>query len=592
MRPLPAALTCTVLLASLLPADEGTPKKVALLVGVNQYLKPGFKPLQFAEADVIAVGDELKKLGFGVTVLLGSGKGEQQATQANIDAAARKMVAPLGQGDVALVMLSGHGQQLSADQNDPGLDKSQSYYCPVDAVVNHPETQVALSHLLDDILAPNVGRKMLLVDACRDIPVDRTRGRNTKGIEGRIVALPEGTAVFFSCSAGQTSFERDELGHGLFTFCVLEGLRGGAIDDGEIAWSGLVAHVSKRMTQADLTRYMPAKMQQVPIPAGALAYTVLGRSTPVAEAQLAHRAPVSIAAVPAAPATTDSVLQQELRDLEVALLHGTTTAKQYFEPLAKRRYTDWRQLANTGDPIAQYFVGRCQQYGLGVERNSTAATVLFRQAGEGKVGLAWNALGAAYQTGLGVERDPATAADCYRKAAAAGCAAAMLNLGQLYLDGDGVPKSPTQSFDWYKQAAESGDARGMCWVANQYFEGVGTHRDFTMARTWYERAIAQGYTGAMNDLAYMYHYGHGVPLDYSEAMRLYRMGAEAGNPFCMENVGLLFHNGQGVDKNHSTALQWYRRAWKAVPNAESPREREKVRNSILFRCRELNASPE
>lgn len=274
-------LTC-VCFAPVATAEDAAPaRKVALLVGVNRYLKPGFRDLQFAEADVVAVAAELRRLGFEVTLLLGSEPGERQATKANIEAAAQRMVAPLGKEDVALVMLSGHGQQLGSDPAVADLDKSQSYYCPVDAQVNRPETQVALSHLLDEILAPNVGRKILLVDACRDIPEDRTRGgRNTKGIEGRVVALPEDTAVFFSCRAGQMSFERHELGHGLFTYCVLEGLRREAASaSGEITWARLVAHVNERMVSEELTRLMPPQLRQVPIPAGALPHTVLGRVT-------------------------------------------------------------------------------------------------------------------------------------------------------------------------------------------------------------------------------------------------------------------------------------------------------------------------
>jgi hypothetical protein len=55
MRLLFVALTCLHILTPPLPADDAAPKKVALLVGVNEYLKPGFKPLQFAEAAVTAV---------------------------------------------------------------------------------------------------------------------------------------------------------------------------------------------------------------------------------------------------------------------------------------------------------------------------------------------------------------------------------------------------------------------------------------------------------------------------------------------------------------------------------------------------------
>lgn len=118
---------------SLSADDAPPPKKVALLVGVNKYLKPSFQDLNFAEADVTAVGKELEKLGFSVTLLLGSGTGELQATKANIEAAAQKMVQPLGKHDIALVMLSGHGQQLLADPKQLDFTTSQSYFCPFDA---------------------------------------------------------------------------------------------------------------------------------------------------------------------------------------------------------------------------------------------------------------------------------------------------------------------------------------------------------------------------------------------------------------------------------------------------------------------------
>jgi formylglycine-generating enzyme required for sulfatase activity len=285
-KSLSAFLLClsVLLWTSPSPAQDATPRKVALLVGVNKYVKPGFPDLSFAEADVTAVGSELKKLGFEVTLLLGSGMGEQHATRANILATAKKIIEPLSNKDVALVMLSGHGQQLlpdpSADPNQVDVEKFQSFYCPVDAVFNHSETQVSITQLLDDILAPNVGRKLLIVDACRNVPTNRSRG-----VEGRVVSLPEGTGVLFSCSAGQTSFEQDELGHGLFTHCLLEGLRGAAATTrGDLVWSRLVTHVDERMQDADITRFMPQQQLQVPIASGAVPHTVLGKLKALADA--------------------------------------------------------------------------------------------------------------------------------------------------------------------------------------------------------------------------------------------------------------------------------------------------------------------
>jgi uncharacterized caspase-like protein len=92
--------------------------------------------------------------------------------------------------------------------------------------------------LTDDILAPNVGKKLVLIDACRNIPKDPGRG---KGIQGKLIALPENTAVFFGCRAGQQSYENDKLGHGLFTHCLLEGLKGDAAKGGKLTWTGLAS---------------------------------------------------------------------------------------------------------------------------------------------------------------------------------------------------------------------------------------------------------------------------------------------------------------------------------------------------------------
>jgi formylglycine-generating enzyme required for sulfatase activity len=323
------------------PADDAAPRKAALLVGVNRYLKPGFNDLQFAEADVTAVGVELEKLGFTVNKLLGSGQGSEQATRENIHAAAEKMVKPLGKNDMVFVMLSGHGQQLLANPQEVDINKSQSYYCPVDARLNDPQSQVSLSYLLDEVLARDVGRTILLVDACRDIPLDSSRGsRSTRGVEGRRINLPEGTGVYFSCSAGQMSFEKAELGHGLFTYCVLEGLKGEAASaSGDISWSRLVAHVDDRMTHPDIVKLMPPQMRQVPIPSGALPQTILGRIEPRPTAERPRAPeneppnpspsvaapstlPRSMPAAPAAVTTPEAAPATGKKWVDVALVDG------------------------------------------------------------------------------------------------------------------------------------------------------------------------------------------------------------------------------------------------------------------------------
>jgi formylglycine-generating enzyme required for sulfatase activity len=268
---LPGLLAC-LLCAAARGDDEAPGKRVALLVGINAYQKPFFDNLKYAERDVEEVGKELKMLGFEVTTLTGD-----KATRKAIDDTANRLVEPLAKDDVMLVMLCGHGLQVEVKLPD-GSSKNDAFFCPYDAVATNPQTLFSLSRLIDEILAPNVGRKLVLVDACRNDP-DPARSAS-RGIEGKVIALPEDTAVMFSCRKGQKSFENDKLRHGLFTYCVLDGLRGEATNArDEIDWTGLAAHVNLQMSSPDFRKkYLPGGgARQEPIPAGGVPYTMLGR---------------------------------------------------------------------------------------------------------------------------------------------------------------------------------------------------------------------------------------------------------------------------------------------------------------------------
>lgn len=235
-------------------------KKVAFLVGVNKYKKPGFSSLSYAERDVDQMSKELESLGFEVSKLTG-----KDATKTNLDTTIKKLVAPLSADDLILVMLAGHGQQKA---------KGDAFFCPYDAIISDDSTLFSLSKLLNETLAPNVGRKLLLIDACRNDP-DPGRGRSA-GIQGRRISLPEETVVMFSCRAGQQSFENDKLKQGIFTHCVLDALRGKAARNGKISWSSLQLHVMEKMASTEIKKYLPTGRKQTPIPAGGVPFTILG----------------------------------------------------------------------------------------------------------------------------------------------------------------------------------------------------------------------------------------------------------------------------------------------------------------------------
>jgi formylglycine-generating enzyme required for sulfatase activity len=258
---------------------DGTARKVAFLVGVSKY-DHGFDNLQFAERDVEELGKVLKAGGFEVVVLTGSAAGADRATRKNVLARLQALLDGDGneargikKGDLVLVALSGHGQQIFVpDPADPKARRDDSFFCPADGKPNKPETLVSISHLVDDLLAPCGSRNLLLIDACRDI-ADPNKG---KGVEGRDMALKGETAVLFSCARGERSYENADLRHGLFTNAVLKALKGTGTGAGVVTWSSLTLAVEEEMDGEAFRKLLPSGATQTPVPTrGQLPRTVL-----------------------------------------------------------------------------------------------------------------------------------------------------------------------------------------------------------------------------------------------------------------------------------------------------------------------------
>ena len=242
--------------------------KYAFLVGVNHYTKNGFRDLKYAESDVIETGKELKRIGFDeVVVLTSTTENELYASRANIEKQLDLLLRKVGKSDVVMIMLSGHGQQLSVNSQDQ-KGQGDSFFCPADAVMNKSESLISISWLTDTKLYANAGKKILIVDACRDTGiVDNDKGIGSKGIEGRKVALPEGVSILFSCSANQKSYENDQLKHGVFAYSVLEVLRKFDDSSNTLTWKSLVSQVLEQVSGQNV--------EQEPLEAGTIGHLVL-----------------------------------------------------------------------------------------------------------------------------------------------------------------------------------------------------------------------------------------------------------------------------------------------------------------------------
>lgn len=245
------------------------PRKVALLVGPSTYLHD-FDKLNYAAADVEALAEALRSGGFDeVVVLTDPPEGKHPATRANILDQLEKLVAKqpnpannVRRGDIVLVAFSGHGLELSIpDPDRPGQTKREAFFAPVDGKKGKAETLIGLGYLVNDVLAPCGGRNLLLVDACREV-YNPNKG---KGIGGQSVSLMGQTAVLFSCSTTEQSWEAAAVKHGVFTYAVLEVVKESREAGKPLSWSGLVSRVEEKMGEDGVKQFIPTGKTQTPV---------------------------------------------------------------------------------------------------------------------------------------------------------------------------------------------------------------------------------------------------------------------------------------------------------------------------------------
>jgi formylglycine-generating enzyme required for sulfatase activity len=246
---MPRTRRVAVALAVLLPLAAGLPwlmaqapaaQKVALLVGVRSYDHANLTDLEYPENDVTELAAVLKGAGYRVVLLTtGAADARLRPTRANVRRELAAVLRGRTKRDTVVVGLAGHGVQAG--------EAKDSYFCPSDAKPTETGTMVSLSELYRELDDSGVGVKLLLVDACRNDP------QEGRGIDGDTAPRPpRGVGALFSCSAGERAFETGKLGkgHGVFFHFVLEGLKGGAVnEDGEVTWDRLREYVKRRVSR-------------------------------------------------------------------------------------------------------------------------------------------------------------------------------------------------------------------------------------------------------------------------------------------------------------------------------------------------------
>ena len=244
-RPPPAA----VHLERAPPAAETTgalPTLWILAVGVSRYEQAELD-LQFANADARAVAAALASQGGGPlyreakTLVLT----DEEVTRESILASMERVNGQAGPDDVAVIFVAGHGVQ--------DLATGSYYFLPYPAMAENVLTAGLRMSDFDEMvraLRRNVRAVVLMLDTCHAgalrlasaglAPTDDSAARLSAG---------DGFFLLAATKPGQDSKEKPELGHGAFTYALLEGLQGAADADrdGVVSVSDLFSYVAREV---------------------------------------------------------------------------------------------------------------------------------------------------------------------------------------------------------------------------------------------------------------------------------------------------------------------------------------------------------
>jgi hypothetical protein len=241
-------------------------KKIwAVVVGINDY--PNVRPLRFAVDDARAFHSHLvDHLGIpeeNVTLLL-----DEEADLTTLRSVlGTRLKNRAGEDDMVILYFAGHGA-TERDVMSPDGDGLEKYLLPHGADLKDLYASALpmreIRHVFNRIRSE---RLVFVVDSCysgasggRTVSVAGLRANISDGFLERI-ASGKGRVILSASGANEVSEEDEALGHGVFTYYLLEGLGGPADTDGDglITVDEAYGYVSRRVPDATGQEQHPVK---------------------------------------------------------------------------------------------------------------------------------------------------------------------------------------------------------------------------------------------------------------------------------------------------------------------------------------------
>jgi hypothetical protein len=222
-------------------------KRWAVLVGINTYSDAEWSTLRYCVADVVALEGALEALGFEAVVCLRD-DGSLQPTKELVKAALRDLQKWVGPNDLVFVHFACHGKVCEVEDGS-----RKPFLAMKHSMKEHlAEDGWSVEQVEQWMRESGAKRLFLSLDACHT-GVDMGRGvdDDAEFLYYAYDVLPEGLAVLSASTAQQQAKEMAGLGHGVYTYYLLEALSGKAVSGGR-----------SFITVGDIERYVRVEMER------------------------------------------------------------------------------------------------------------------------------------------------------------------------------------------------------------------------------------------------------------------------------------------------------------------------------------------
>ena len=234
---------------------------VALVIGVGDYLRAERVPrLPFATRDALALADSLADpalCAFPADQVVVLTDGEARRDEV-VQRLSRWLPAQARNTDLVVIYFAGHGIVQPVGRREEG------FLLPHDADPDDVITRgIAMSDLARWIDGLDTRAVVVCLDCCHAGMVlgQRDASSSARNMELRPAILQgmagRGRYLIASCDEGQKSFECADLGHGLFTYHLLQGIAGAADSDGDgrVGLAELFNYVSREVARDARQRF-------------------------------------------------------------------------------------------------------------------------------------------------------------------------------------------------------------------------------------------------------------------------------------------------------------------------------------------------